>query len=135
LDITAKLLDSYLRNGEVDGNGSYLEIPNIHRKIKFPILSEKEQQRNDLFKLAMISDHVVKDVLTSCKYKPSYIVDHTLTNYKGVWETHYNSLYPIDDTNVTRGGWVCLGNDELKQEEAVQIVGQYMKYLEKKHPG
>jgi hypothetical protein len=135
LDITAKLLDSYLRNGEVDGNGSYLEIPNIHRKIKFPILSEKEQQRNNLFKLAMISDHVVKDVLTRCKYKPSYIVDHTLTNYKGVWETHYNSLYPIDETNVTRGGWVCLGNDELKQEEAVQIVGQYMKYLEKKHPG
>ena len=134
-DISVKLLDAYLRNGEVDSNESNLEIPTIHRKIRFPILNEQEQQRNDLFKLPLIPDKVVKNVLTSCDYKPSYIVDHTLTNYKGVWETHYSSLYPIDETNVTRGGWVCLGNDGLKEREAVQIVEEYIKSLDKKDSG
>ena len=134
-DISVALSDDYLRNGEVDCNDTNLEIPGIHRKIRFPMLNEQEHQRNDLFKLPLISNEVVKNVLTSCDYKPSYIVDHTLTNYRGVWETHYNSLYPIDETNVTRGGWVCLGNDALEEEEAIQIVEEYMKSLDKTHSG
>ena len=135
LDMSAMMLDSYLGNGDVDGNGSHLEIPNIHRQIQFPILDEQEQRRNNLFKLPYISNHVVKNILPSCEYRPSYVVDHTLTNYRGVWETHYNSLYPVDKTNVTRGGWVCLGNDILKEKEAMQIVAEYMKSLDKKHFG
>ena len=134
-DISVKLLDGYLHNGEVDSSESSLEIPVIHKKIRFPILSEQEQQRNDLFKLPFVGSEVTNGVLPSCDYKPSYIVDHNLTNYKGVWETHYNSLYPADETNVTRGGWVCLGNDVLDENEAVQIVGGYMRSLNEKHNG
>ena len=135
LDISVPLLDGYLHNGEVDGSEASLEIPIIHRKLQFPKLSKQEQERNDLFKFPLIQSEVTNGVLTSCDYKPSYVVDHNLTNYKGVWETHYNSLYPADKTNVTRDGWVCLGNDVLEENEAVQIVDSYMLSLNNKNYG
>ncbi|XP_028400557.1 beta-1,4-N-acetylgalactosaminyltransferase 3-like isoform X2 [Dendronephthya gigantea] len=131
-EVSVKVLDHYLRNGEVDSSEPSLEIPIVHKKKMFPILEDNEQQRNDLFLLPLIDHNVVKNVLTSCDYKPSYIVDRKLTNYKGVWETHYNSLYPEDKTNVTRGGWVCLGNDVLNADEAVQIAKDYMTSLDEK---
>lgn len=134
-DIAVKLLDKYLQNGEVDSDEHVMEIPEIHGKPLFPKLNKQEQHRDELYKLPLVADKIIKDVLPSCVYKPSYLVDHPITNFKGVWETHYNSLYPIDQTNVTRDGWVCLGNDVLDKNNAIQIVKAYMTSLNQQHSG
>ena len=134
-DISVQLLDDYLGNGEIDSNTPSLEIPVIHRKILFPVLSKQEKLRSNLSLLPLIPNNVVLDVLPTCEYKPSYIVNRKLINYQGVWETHYNSLYPVDKTNLTRDGWICLGNDALNKQEAVDIVKEYMKSLEQKYSG
>lgn len=130
-NIATILSDIYLQDGEIDNYSEELNVAVIHKKQKFPMLNKDEKYRNNLYKLPIIPNEAVKNVLPSCEYSPSYIVHHQLKNYKGVWETHYNSLYPVDDTNVTRNGWICLGNDPIRKNEALDVVKMYMNYFQK----
>ena len=130
-DISLMLQDKHLGRGQIDSDNPIEEILPIHNKDPFPVSNDIEQARTDLYKLPFMKDVFLENVLPECEYKPSYLVHHPVKNYKGVWETHYNSLFPIDKTNITRDGWVCLGNDVLAEKKAVRVVQLFMDALNK----
>ena len=130
-DISRVYNDNHLWKGQVDSDEFIERILAVHKKDPFPENDDIEQARANLHQLPLISDTVLKDVLPTCEYKPSYLVDFDVRNYRGVWETHYNSLYPVDRTNVTRDGWICLGNDVLQERKAVEVVEQFVNALHK----
>ena len=131
VDISRVYNDNHLWKGQVDSDELIERILAVHKKDPFPVDDNIEQARSNLHRLPLISDTVLKDVLPMCEYKPSYLVDFDVRNYRGVWETHYNSLYPIDRTNVTQDGWICLGNDVLQERKAVEVVEQFVDALNK----
>ena len=130
-DISLMLDDQYLSHGQVDVDLPIQTIPHIHRKDPFPAYDSFEKPRATLHQLPILDGSWLDGILPTCEYKPSYIVDRVLRYYHGVWETHYSSLYPVDKSNLTRLGWISLGNDELAKEKALAVVAKFMEALNK----
>lgn len=106
----------------------------MHRKDPF---SHREEvvHRQQFYNLPFIEAEV-NDLFSSCPYTPSYIVRGSLRRYAGVWETHYTSIFPSDNSNITsENGFVSFGNDVLEEETAKRLVKMVTERLIKKHKG
>ena len=77
--------------------------------------------------LPFINRSVVKGILKSCPYKPSYIIERNLSRYEGVNLVHESLVYPNDNTylglaNVARSK----GNKLIDNQTVSDIVGKFM---------
>lgn len=113
-------------------------------KLKDKAKSSKSQsprsKRDDIFKIPFIEESDIATLLPKCKYDPSYIVKYRLEKYEGVWETHFSSIYPSDDTNITdllSSGerQIIFGNDIMDESVAMKAVYQIMSVIKQKLPG
>ena len=97
-------------------------------------------KRDDIFKIPFMDEADAVILLPSCKYNPSYKVRHHLEKYDGVWETHFSSIYPSDDTNITdllSSGerQIIFGNDIMEKRVAMKAVYGIMGMVKQKLPG
>lgn len=102
--------------------------------------SEKNTRRRNIYLLPYIPDAETLHLFPICPYKPSYIIKEPLNKNEGVWETHYSSVYPSDDTDLKyrlKGQLeqVIFGNDVLDEKESVFLVDSVMEALNRKLPG
>lgn len=84
--------------------------------------------------LPFIDRNVVKGILKSCSYKPSYIIERNLTRYEGVNLVHDSLVYPVDNTylNQPRVPW-SKGNKLADNETVSDIVERFMTSLQVLH--
>lgn len=97
-------------------------------------------KRDDIFKIPFIDNMDAVNLLPTCKYNPSYVVPYQLEKYDGVWETHFTSIYPSDDTNITdllSNGerQIIFGNDIMEKDTAMKVVSTVMGVFNQKLPG
>ena len=81
--------------------------------------------------LPFIDRNVVKGILESCYYKPSYIIERNLSRYEGVNLIHDSFVYPIDNTNLHRAyiPW-SKGNKLVDNQTVNDVVGEFMENLQ-----
>lgn len=96
--------------------------------------------RKNMHSLPYFDEKDLLNLLPSCICESKYLVNRTLNEYDGVWETQYSSVFPPDNTNITeilRSGntQTIFGNDLLEEEEAVETANSVMENIEKSHPG
>ncbi len=130
----------------------YYSAKNISKlaSLKFPSTScqvpklstefKPDLKRRTIYKLPFMADRDIENTLPVCKSEPSYAVNKTLTNYNGVWETKYTSIYPADDSNITEvlssgNTQIIFGNDILEEDAAIAVVDKVMRAIDAKHPG
>ena len=115
----------------------------IHKKLDYPphFRTPEINKRRHMIHLPYIEEGDVENLFPTCPYNPSYIIKSGRTFwFKGVWETHYTSVYPIDATNLTlklKDGsrQIQFGNDVLDENRAQMIVNQVVRAVEKHRPG
>ena len=81
--------------------------------------------------LPSIDRNVIKGMLKSCSYKPSYIIERNLSRYEGVNLVHESLVYPNDNTylrqaNVARSK----GNKLVDNQTVSNIVGKFVDNLQ-----
>lgn len=107
----------------------------IHRKYlreRTKVASET-YNREDIYKLPFIPQHLIKNLFPKCPYNPKYLVKHKLKRYGSKWENIYSSLYPSDNSNVTESnGFINFGNDVLEESEALKIVDMVKNQFKEK---
>ena len=97
-------------------------------------------KRETIYSLPFMDETDIDGLFPKCKYEPSYIVQRHLEKYEGVWETHYSSIYPSDDTNMTdmlSSGerQIIFGNDLLEKDIAMKVLHGVVGAIKVKHPG
>jgi len=112
----------------------------LKKKAKSSQIKPQRTKRDDIFKIPFMDEADVMILLPSCKYDPSYKVSHHLEKYDGVWETHFSSIYPSDDTNITdllSSGerQIIFGNDIMEERVAMKAVYGIMGMIKQKLPG
>ena len=77
--------------------------------------------------LPSIDRNVVKGILKSCSYKPSYIIERNLSRYEGVNLVHDSLVYPNDNTYLheANSAW-SKGNKLVDNQTVNNIVGKFM---------
>lgn len=91
-------------------------------------------ERFNYTSLPFFNKTLLKGVLPTCAYKPSYIVETTLKRYKGVTLVHLSSVYPNDSTYLQPDdkGW-ARGNFVIDDQTANEVVDKFMANLLLRH--
>lgn len=73
-------------------------------------------------------------ILSSCAYKPSYIIERNLSRYEGVYLVHDSAVFPDDNTNL-REAIVrrSKSNKEVAYETVNHVVEKFMTSLQNFH--
>ncbi|XP_068732068.1 beta-1,4-N-acetylgalactosaminyltransferase 3-like isoform X2 [Montipora capricornis] len=77
--------------------------------------------------LPLLNRSLLKGVLPTCDYKPSYIVNSTLKRYEGVKLVHFSSVYPHDNTylQIPKNEW-SQGNKWIHDQNVNEVVDKFM---------
>ena len=77
--------------------------------------------------LPLFNRSLLKGVLPTCDYKPSYIVNSTLKRYEGVRLVHFSSVYPHDNTylQIPKNEW-SKGNKWIHDQNVNEVVDKFM---------
>ena len=115
-------------------------LPILKSRAKSPKSETQRSKRDDIFKIPFIDDADVVNLLPICEYSPSYKVSNHLEKYDGVWETHFSSIYPSDETNITdllSSGerQIIFGNDIMEKSVAMRVVYGIMGVIKQRFPG
>ncbi|KAL9963845.1 hypothetical protein ACROYT_G027395 [Oculina patagonica] len=77
--------------------------------------------------LPFIDRNVLKGILKSCSYKPSYIIERNLSRYEGVNLVHSSFVYPVDNTYLNEANSLWSEGNKLVDNQTVDdIVGKFM---------
>lgn len=77
--------------------------------------------------LPFFNKTLLKGVLPTCAYKPSYIVETTLKRYQGVTLVHLSLVYPNDSTYLqTAGNGWARGNLVIDDQRVNEVVDKFM---------
>ena len=118
--------------------------PELLASLKGRAISSKNgaqrSKRDEIFKIPFMDQADVVDLMPTCEYNPSYKVGYHLEKYDGVWETHFTSVYPSDDTNITdilSSGerQIIFGNDIMEKSVAMKVVYGVLGIIKQKLPG
>ncbi|XP_062866206.1 beta-1,4-N-acetylgalactosaminyltransferase 3-like, partial [Trichomycterus rosablanca] len=76
-----------------------------------------EDPRDVIYKIPLLNDSELQDVVPSCAYRPIYIFDNaTIVRYEGINHVRYSTIYPNDHTRLSdedMQGQLCFyKNDE-----------------------
>ena len=78
--------------------------------------------------LPFIDRNLLRGIVPTCAYKPSYIVERNLSRYQGVNLVHYSSVYPNDKTYLkhTKAPW-SQGNKLVDNKTVRDVVNKFME--------
>lgn len=132
--ITGEYLSSYFDDrimliNDSEGFEELAWIPSHVKQRKYKGLDLSSQFNYTA--LPFIDHSVVKGILKTCPYKPSYIIERNLTRYEGVYLVHDSSVYPIDNTYLgqPRVPW-SQGNKLVENQTVDNVVEKYMTNLQ-----
>ena len=81
--------------------------------------------------LPLFKRTLLKGVLPTCDYKPSYIVETTLKRYDGVLLVNFSSVFPNDNTYLHRPKLTWSQGNTLIDNQAVnEVVDTFMARLQ-----
>ena len=131
--ITGQYLSSYFddrkRNHSFDKLDAFKSMPsNTRQGTKTDFKLTLPYNFN---KLQFLDRKLLKGILPSCRYKPSYIVEKQLERYEGVHLVHLSLVYPDDNTylNVEVNAW-SQGNKLIDNTTVYTVVTQFMERLQ-----
>ena len=115
-------------------------LPIFKGRDNSPKSKPQRSKRDEIFKIPFIDEADAVNLLPKCKYNPSYKVSYHLEKYDGVWETHFSSIYPSDDTNITEQlssgeRQIIFGNDIMEKSIAMRVVYGIMGIIKQRFPG
>ena len=81
--------------------------------------------------LPFIDSNLLRGILRTCAYNPSYIIERNLSRYEGVDLVHDSAVYPEDNTflHEAKVPW-SKGNKLVDIETVINIVKQFMASLQ-----
>ena len=78
--------------------------------------------------LPFINNSLLRGILPTCAYKPSYIVKTNLSRYQGVRLVHFSAVYPNDKTYLKhpKAPW-SQGNKLVDNKTVGDVVNKFME--------
>ena len=78
--------------------------------------------------LPFVDSNLLRGILPTCAYKPSYIVKRNLSRYQGVNLVHYSAVYPNDKTYLkhVKAPW-SQGNKLVDNKTVSNVVNKFME--------
>lgn len=130
--ITGQYLYSYYddrklnRSGFVDGLS---RLPSHVKQGKYNGLNLRDQF--NYTSLPFVDSNLLRGILPTCVYKPSYIIERNLSRYEGVNLVHDSAAYPNDNTFLRRARVPSSKGNKLVDNNTVSdIVTRFMASLQ-----
>ncbi|XP_068759549.1 beta-1,4-N-acetylgalactosaminyltransferase 3-like [Montipora capricornis] len=135
--ITGQYLYSYYDDRKSNGSG-FVEQDLERMNTWTPSHTKQEKYKGGNLRgqfnytsLPLFNRTLLRGVLPTCDYKPSYIVETTLKRYAGVWLVKFSSVFPNDNTYLHRpkNKW-SQGNRLIDNEAVNEVVDTFMARLQ-----
>ncbi|XP_068684674.1 beta-1,4-N-acetylgalactosaminyltransferase 3-like isoform X3 [Montipora foliosa] len=135
--ITGQYLHSYFDDKKSNGSGFVeQDLERIYMWAPSHTIQEKYKGSNlraqfNYTSLPLFNSTLLRGVLPTCDYRPSYIVSTTLKRYDGVKLVHFSSVYPNDNTylQLPKNGW-SQGNKLIDNQTVNEVVDKFMASLQ-----